>query len=157
MDFTCCKQGLLSSFRLLVAEASWGGAQALGCVDSVAVVPRFSCSVACGIFLGQRLHLCPPALADWFLTTGPPGNWGKSRMASGRWPATVWQRVSEPFCVFRCPFPDPTPQGLCQAHHRHDSQKHYRVRMTQYQSQSGGKTFWVLFGDSHNSFPCGMT
>ena len=157
---SCWERGLLSSFGLLVAEASRGGAQGLGCSDTVAVVPRFSCSMACGIFLDQRLDLCTPALADRFLTTGPSG---KSfsyllNQTEGRveWPRGDDQLQhgkgwAEPFCVFRRPFPDPTPQGLCQTHRWHDSQKPDRVRMTQCQSQSGSKTFWVLFGDSHNS------
>ena len=37
------------------------------------MAPGLSCSVACGIFLGQGSNLCPPALVGGFLTTAPPG------------------------------------------------------------------------------------
>ena len=48
-------------------------ARALGCVGSVAVAPRLTCSTACGIFLDQGLNLC---LLQWQVdsfTTEPPG------------------------------------------------------------------------------------
>ena len=40
---------------------------------SVVVAHGLSCPMAYGIFPDQGLNLCPPALADVFLTIGPPG------------------------------------------------------------------------------------
>ena len=60
---------------LFPARAShWGcfpccRAQAPGSLNPVAVALEVSCSVAQGIFP----DLCPPAMADKFLTIGPPG------------------------------------------------------------------------------------
>ena len=48
-------------------------AQALGYAGSVAVVCRFSCHMACGIFLDQGSSLCPLHCQFGFLTPGPPG------------------------------------------------------------------------------------
>ena len=44
---------------LLVVVASRCGAWTLDCSDSVVVACGVSCLVACGIFLEQRLNLCP--------------------------------------------------------------------------------------------------
>ena len=58
--------GLLTVVASLVVEHRlWG-------TGSVVVVCRPSCSKACGIFSDQGSNLSP-ALAGWFLTTGPPG------------------------------------------------------------------------------------
>ena len=49
-------RGATSSCR---TQASYRGAQALGCAASVVVVPGLACFVACGIFLDQGSNLCP--------------------------------------------------------------------------------------------------
>ena len=85
-------RGLRSrSSRALGAGFSSRGARALGCTDpgscgtrapqsqlpgsrgqaSVVAEHRLSCSMACGIFLGQGSNTSP-ALADGFLSTAPP-------------------------------------------------------------------------------------
>ena len=48
-------------------------AHGLQSADSAVVVHGLSCSAACGIFLDQSSNPCPPALADRFLTSVPPG------------------------------------------------------------------------------------
>ena len=58
---------------LLIAVASCCGARALGAGASVVVAHGLSCFMACGIFPDRGTNPCPPALADGFLTTVPPG------------------------------------------------------------------------------------
>ena len=71
------EQGLLS--RSIVQVSHCGGfsccrAWAPGMQALVAVVHRLSCSESCGILVPQpRTEPMFPALAGWFLTTGPPG------------------------------------------------------------------------------------
>ena len=59
---SCGKQGLLSSDTQASHCFSCCVAQALGCVGSVVVACRPSCSAACGIFLDQGSN---PCLLHW--------------------------------------------------------------------------------------------
>ena len=59
---------------LLVAAASLIAEHGLWSTGSVAVVHRFSCSMACGIFPDQGSNpSVSPALVGGFFTTEPPG------------------------------------------------------------------------------------
>ena len=60
--------------RFLTAEASHCRAEALGAQVSVVVALGLRCSKACGIFLDQRLNLCP--IAALFVTAR---TWKQSR------------------------------------------------------------------------------
>ena len=65
---------LIAGHRFLIVVASLcGGAWALGHIGSVVVKHGLSCSVACGMFLGQELKGFS-AMAVRFSTTGPPGS-----------------------------------------------------------------------------------
>ena len=86
-----CLGNLIASFLFLAVlglcccsgfcpAAAWGlpllWAQALGCVGSVAVVPRLICSTACGIFLDQGSDLC---LLQWQVDSLPMSHQGSPR------------------------------------------------------------------------------
>ena len=71
--FSCGEWDLLVLVhRLLIAVASCFEVQALGLWDSVLEARGLSCHEACRIF-PAGIELMSPALADGFLTTGPPG------------------------------------------------------------------------------------
>ena len=60
LDFSCGKQGLLSSCSVQASRCCGFSceAQALGLWPSVAVAHGLSCSRACGIFPDQEMNLC---------------------------------------------------------------------------------------------------
>ena len=54
------------------------------------MVSRLSCPAACGIFRDQAgIEPMSPALASYFLTTGPPGSPGSSVYACCGWVSTL--------------------------------------------------------------------
>ena len=67
---------------------SSGGAWALECMGSVAVVLGLSCSVGLGIFPDQGSNWCSLALPDRFLTTGPSRKFGKPCFEESLQPST---------------------------------------------------------------------